>query len=96
MTNPNERFWVEPIFHSNVTDVLPENHPWAYENVNCKDCGNIVHCCNNECMETWLEYAGHAFCIECFITKHTKENGAIFEGFDPDKPKDDAVVTANR
>ena len=56
----------EPIIHSHITDVLPENHPLAYKTVYCDKCGVMVHCGNNECMQTWLETSWGNYCTKCF------------------------------
>jgi len=56
----------EPVIHSHITDVLPEDHPLAYEHLRC-DCGALVHDCSNECMQTWIEFAdGKIMCAACF------------------------------
>jgi hypothetical protein len=57
----------EPIIHSHITDVLPENHPLAYEDVFCDICKKtMLHASNNECMQTWLETEDGNFCTKCF------------------------------
>lgn len=56
----------EPLVHSHVTDVLPEAHPLAYTVVYCAGCKSMVHCDNNECMQTWVEWGPYALCGECF------------------------------
>lgn len=56
----------EPIVHSHITDVLPENDTRAYECVYCDYCHNMVHCSNNECMDTWFEFPDYNLCAECF------------------------------
>ena len=55
----------EPVIHSHVTDVLDDNHPLAYKIVDCQKCGSMVHCSNNECMQTWLEWGLYILCGEC-------------------------------
>lgn len=59
----------EPLIHSHITDELEEDHPWAYTCVYCDTCGRMVHCANNECMQTWVEYQQKAWCIWCFGTR---------------------------
>lgn len=56
----------EPICHSHITDELPSDHPWAFWQVCCVDCGDLVHAGNNECMTTWFEWKDHAHCGRCF------------------------------
>ena len=56
----------EPRIHSHITDVLPGEHALAYEQVQCLDCGRLVHAFNNECMQTWVETGRGAFCLKCF------------------------------
>jgi len=75
----------EPLFHSHASDVLSDDHPWAFKQVYCKDCEELVHAANNECMTTWMEYRGHAFCFPCFVGKHMEDEGELFFGFDPDE-----------
>ncbi len=60
----------EPQIHSHITDELPKDHPLAFESVYCSACGGMLHCDNNECMQTWIE-AGHGnWCIKCFAKIH--------------------------
>jgi hypothetical protein len=56
----------EPIVHSHHIDVLPEDHPKAYESVRCERCNVMVHAFNNECMTTWIEWGTHIMCGRCF------------------------------
>ena len=56
----------EPLIHSFRTDILPEGHPLAYECVYCKTCDTMVHCSNNECMDTWIESEEGNYCLQCF------------------------------
>jgi len=58
---------MEPLIHSHLTDVLPEGHPLAFDEVYCSDCGVMVHCGNNECMQTWIETGRGNFCTKCFF-----------------------------
>jgi len=56
----------EPIFHSWITDVLPEEHPGAHRSLHCVECKTMVHAFNNECMRPWFETGIGAVCLECF------------------------------
>lgn len=56
----------EPRIHSHITDVLPDDHPLAHEQVECGKCGVLVHAFNNECMQTWVETGCGPFCLRCF------------------------------
>lgn len=56
----------EPLIHSHITDVLPEEHPSAYRAVVCEKCDALVHASNNECMQTWAETGAGAYCLKCF------------------------------
>jgi len=57
----------EPVIHSHITDVLPEDHPNAYYCVFCDSCNAMLHANNNECMQTWLETQDGNFCTNCYI-----------------------------
>lgn len=62
-----EKDGFEPLIHSDITDCLPENHPLAYETIYCKSCGEMIHCGNNECMQTWVEIDLKTYyCLNCF------------------------------
>lgn len=56
----------EPQIHSHITDSLPNNHPLAEKNIHCNKCNEMVHACNNECMQTWVEAGKGNFCLACF------------------------------
>lgn len=56
----------EPIIHSHITDILPENHKLAYEFVECDKCKQSLHDSINECMQTWVECDFGNYCIKCF------------------------------
>jgi hypothetical protein len=61
----------EPVVHSHITDVLPDDHPLAYKTVYCDakrqhNCNRMLHAGNNECMTTWLEFAGKNVCMVVF------------------------------
>ena len=56
----------EPQIHSHITDGLPPDHPLAEETVVCARCQVMVHACNNECMQTWVESEHGNFCWPCF------------------------------
>lgn len=57
---------VEPLVHSHLTDTLPDAHPLVGHNVYCKCCNAMLHCENNECMQTWLELPSGAYCTRCY------------------------------
>lgn len=60
----------EPIIHSHITDGLEENHPLAYDSVYCDKCKKeMLHCFNNECMQTWFETDKGNFCTKCYKIK---------------------------
>ncbi len=68
-------FTKEPIIHSHITDVLPEDHPLAYKKVYCDTkCGHLVHAGNNECMRTWIETEFGNYCTTCFCLLEVMEN----------------------
>ena len=56
---------IEPLIHSHQKDCLESNHPLACKDVHCDGCGVMVHCANNECMQTWFETCNGNFCIKC-------------------------------
>lgn len=62
----------DPVLHSHIEDVLPDDHTLAFANVYCAGvgCGNgypaMLHAENNECMQTWVETGAGHFCIQCF------------------------------
>lgn len=56
----------EPLCHSHLTDVLPDDHLLAKEQVHSERCAVLVHAANNECMQTWFEFEGHVACSRCF------------------------------
>jgi len=56
----------EPIFHSWITDVLPDKHPDAYRSIYCVECTAMVHAINNECMTPWFETGVGPHCLDCF------------------------------
>lgn len=58
----------EPLIHSGITDVLDETHPLAYETVYCNGngCGEMLHHCINENMQTWVEAHKGNYCLPCF------------------------------
>jgi hypothetical protein len=68
----------EPVIHSHITDVLPDNHLQAFQNVCCGNCGVLVHAFNNECMQTWVETGRGAFCLRCFAM--TNSYGVLDDG----------------
>lgn len=58
----------EPLIHSGLTDVLPERHPDAHQCVYCDgaECSEMLHCENNENMQTWVEAPKGNYCLPCF------------------------------
>ena len=56
----------EPIYHSHISDELPEGHPMALASQYCKECKGMVHAFNNECMSPWFEWEDSAICFDCF------------------------------
>ena len=61
----------EPVIHSHITDDLPDAHPLAWSVVDCVECGVMLHCSNNECMQTWVETGLGSFCFNCFAGRNT-------------------------
>ncbi len=55
----------EPQIHSHLSDVLPDEHPLANEDVYCDECKVMLHAHNNECMQTWIEFEDGNFCTNC-------------------------------
>jgi hypothetical protein len=74
---------IEPQIHSHNIDVLAYDHPWAWEQVYCESCSELVHAVNNECMQTWIEYGAkerRAICATCFgITGDTEFGLGVLE-----------------
>jgi len=64
----------EPLLHSHITDLLPEDHPLAYECVSCQRCRVMVHASNNECMTMWVETGLGNFCLACFVAVEEATN----------------------
>lgn len=58
----------EPKIHSHITDVLPDEHPLAHEQIRCVACEVLVHAFNNECMQTWVETGLGNYCLRCFAS----------------------------
>ena len=61
----------EPIIHSHITDMLDDGHPLAFKTVCCQmirehKCNEMLHAENNECMTTWVEFAGVTVCDKAF------------------------------
>jgi hypothetical protein len=74
----------EPIFHSHLTDELPQDHPLANEDVYCQThrslgcCdSSMLHAFNNECMRTWVEFADKTVCAESFAKFLLRGNGVL-------------------
>lgn len=68
----------EPEIHSHITDVLPESHRLAHQDVLCDHCGQLLHSYINECMQTWVEAGSGNFCLSCFV--HVTGGGAVLDG----------------
>jgi hypothetical protein len=66
----------EPVIHSQITDELPEGHPLAFEHLECRACGELIHSANNECMQTWVETGRGGFCLRCFFAR-CDDNGVL-------------------
>ena len=64
----------EPQIHSHITDVLADEHPLAYDHVECVVCKELVHAANNECMQTWVESGSGNYCLKCFA-----DHGTVLE-----------------
>lgn len=74
----DETKWTsEPIIHSGITDCLSSDHPLAFESVRCKQCGELVHASNNECMQTWVECQDGNLCGKCFGELLIKTEGVL-------------------
>ena len=59
---------IEPLYHSYISDKLPDSHKMAFDDVNCEICNRMVHSDINECMLPWFEFVnGEAICIDCFV-----------------------------
>lgn len=58
----------DPVLHSHVEDVLPDDHSLAWQSVYCdgEGCEKMLHAFNNECMQTWIETGKGNFCVACF------------------------------
>jgi len=69
----------EPIVHSHISDVLPEGHPLANEDVYCDHdngaCQVMLHASNNECMQTWFETTEGNFCTKHMIFNEVTARG---------------------
>lgn len=74
----------EPVIHSHITDILGEGHPLAYENVYCAmkrehGCNEMLHCSNNECMTTWVEFGGLAVCGRAFALYVLEKSDGVLD-----------------
>ena len=69
----------EPVVWSHITDTLPEDHPLAHEAVYCNKCppGKTMVHSDNECMQTWVEFNGEAWCGVCFGALLIKTDGIL-------------------
>jgi hypothetical protein len=56
------------VLHTGLADVLPDEHPHAWETISCDACQVMVHAFNNECMTPWVESPDNTrrWCLECF------------------------------
>jgi len=70
----------DPVLHSHIEDVLPDDHPLAFSDVFCRECGGMLHADNNECMQTWVETGLWNFCIQCFAKMPNASNLGEFYG----------------
>ncbi len=68
----------EPLIHSHIEDVLPEDHPNAYRTVLCKICGEMLHCENNECMQIWVETGIGDYCLPCFAVESAAKDEELY------------------
>ncbi len=75
----------EPLIHSHITDVLPEDHPLANVQVHCWNCKEMVHAGNNECMQTWAEYQRRFWCGTCFGRHLIDSDGVLPARVSPTK-----------
>lgn len=57
----------EPRLHTALTDVIPDDHPWAWKSVFCVWCGQMVHGIPNECMDNWAETGLGPLCLSCLV-----------------------------
>ena len=65
----------DPVLHSHIEDMLPDEHPLAFQQVWCDGNGRcedwqeraLLHAANNECMQTWFETGKGNFCVSCFL-----------------------------
>lgn len=71
----------EPLIHTHDTDLLPESHPLAYECVYCERCESMLHCSNNECMSTWVEWKQRYLCGKCFGQLLVEDPAVHFSDF---------------
>ncbi len=73
----------DPVCHSHVDDILPDDHPLAFRQVYCHSSRHkiknspLLHAGNNECMQTWFEFSNIALCEQCFIKYLSYSNGVI-------------------
>jgi hypothetical protein len=72
---PYLQYLREPLIHSGITDLLPDDHPLAYTSISCQQCGGLLHAFNNECMQTWVETGKGNFCLSCFVKLYEADEG---------------------
>lgn len=61
MTDPRD-----PVFHSHITDFLPDEDDRAYTSIFCTRCNEMVHAFNNETMQSWFDTGVGPLCWDCF------------------------------
>ena len=87
----------EPLFHSEITDDLDDNHPLVHEQVEYLNCKKLVHAFNNENMDSWMETGLGALCLPCFYTA-VEEKGAQMFYLPPEgksRPSDETWANYN-
>lgn len=55
----------EPKIHW-IEDKLPDYHPNAFGMLDCIQCDEMLHGCNNEFMQPWVETGKGNYCLSCF------------------------------
>lgn len=69
--------FADPVLHSFAADVLPDDHPLAFESFGCDGCGVPIHAFNNECMSTWVESTIGNHCVTCFAAGIDSEDNDL-------------------
>lgn len=57
----------DPIIHSRISGELPDDHPLAFTEVTCPNCGQVLHEMTNYCVQTWVETGAGNFDFSCWI-----------------------------